>query len=353
MRRQRYRGAVILTLTLMTGCVATDGNHIIASGSIQGNYQYRYTPLSFLADFLVEPLLFAISLGGLPYIIEGEPAKAFALIWPFLVVSDFASSTRIDLPDQVPAVTPEEPAVVAEKPTPSAPSRQPLNPPTDDDDDLADDIDAKIARQLKKAEREAQQRREGTYRRDPEREFDLIYGKGAYRKQQEFNEEGRGTQEAMRERNRRTTDEDLAELKSKLLEQPTARVPQSDESSSVRKSPSTADAKEKSSSSDTPKKAETTAEETPAVKKVATRKTALVVMWQNNAKWWRGSGPVQYGDLACETEDEAIKYLYQTKDDKLTFLGWYGKYKVYSLGRPLKSYERDARKDAGGVVLPD
>ncbi len=83
-----------------------------------------------------------------------------------------------------------------------------------------------------------------------------------------------------------------------------------------------------------------------------------MITWQNKAGLWWGNGPTQNIWAGEKTEDKDIlPYLYPTKQDKLRFLKWCGRYKVYTLDRPLESWENDIRNTKEGkeiiLCLPD
>lgn len=70
---------------------------------------------------------------------------------------------------------------------------------------------------------------------------------------------------------------------------------------------------------------------------------ALVISWQKNSIWY-ACGPIQCIKTGEKVEKKALSYVYNEKKDFLTYIEKKGKYKIYSLQRPLKSYDKDIRK---------
>lgn len=83
------------------------------------------------------------------------------------------------------------------------------------------------------------------------------------------------------------------------------------------------------------------------------RPNALVVTARNEANGkWSGVGPVQKLLTWFDTEDEAIDLVTQDEDEaRLRFIGHQGTYRVYSLDRPLKKWETDARTRITSVKI--
>ncbi|APD06040.1 hypothetical protein UJ101_00493 [Flavobacteriaceae bacterium UJ101] len=70
---------------------------------------------------------------------------------------------------------------------------------------------------------------------------------------------------------------------------------------------------------------------------------ALVISWQKNNIWY-ACGPIQCIKTGEKTEKKALNYVYNEKKDSLEYIEKKGNYKIYSLNRPLKSYDKDVRK---------
>ena len=79
------------------------------------------------------------------------------------------------------------------------------------------------------------------------------------------------------------------------------------------------------------------------------QKLALVATKKNKSGRWFAGGPTQWVWTTYETEKEAINLVISSNDKKLKFLGSYEGYRVYSLNRPLKSYDTDVRKRLKGI----
>ncbi len=83
------------------------------------------------------------------------------------------------------------------------------------------------------------------------------------------------------------------------------------------------------------------------ISQAAERKNALVATWVNQQHQWFATGPVQKVSVACKEEKEAIGL---AGGKQVRFIRWHGNYKIYSTDRALESYERDIRKEIGGLA---
>ncbi len=74
--------------------------------------------------------------------------------------------------------------------------------------------------------------------------------------------------------------------------------------------------------------------------------TAIVITWKStHSGRWFASGPSQKTFLSDESEKKAMNYVYDEEKYEPIYIGTIGKYRVYSLGYTLHSYDRNARKD--------
>ncbi|MFV0531004.1 MAG: hypothetical protein ACK5MD_06160 [Flavobacteriales bacterium] len=69
---------------------------------------------------------------------------------------------------------------------------------------------------------------------------------------------------------------------------------------------------------------------------------ALVISWKENNLWY-ACGPIQCVKTGKETEEKALNYVYNNKKDTLKYIEKKDPYKIYSLQRPLKNYDKDIR----------
>ncbi len=79
---------------------------------------------------------------------------------------------------------------------------------------------------------------------------------------------------------------------------------------------------------------------------------ALVFSWKQN-DFWYACGPIQCIKTGEKTEEKALNFVYNNKKETLTFIETKESYRIYSLKRPLKSYDKDVRKRLNqlGVTL--
>ena len=73
----------------------------------------------------------------------------------------------------------------------------------------------------------------------------------------------------------------------------------------------------------------------------------LAVSWQNKYGRWFSWGPIQKTWTGEKSETKSLGYVFSERKGALRYLGRHGKYKVYSVGYRLKSYDIDVRKKLG------